>query len=102
MYGDDYKTRDGTGDRDYVHVMDLAEGHVKVRHHQHHAANDHCQAVDHILGAGKEGVHIFNLGTGTGATVLEVVVNSINTTISWFSMSHFRSGTVLEVLSYPH
>ena len=31
VYGDDYKTRDGTGDRDYVHVMDLAEGHVKVR-----------------------------------------------------------------------
>ena len=30
VYGDDYKTRDGTGDRDYVHVMDLAEGHVKV------------------------------------------------------------------------
>jgi len=59
VYGDDYKTRDGTGDRDYVHVMDLAEGHVK--------------AVDHILGAGKEGVHIFNLGTGTGATVLEVI-----------------------------
>merc|ERR1712004_772645 len=57
--GDDYKTRDGTGDRDYVHVMDLAEGHVK--------------AVDHILGDGKEGVHIFNLGTGTGATVLEVI-----------------------------
>merc|ERR1719151_131364 len=54
VYGDDYKTRDGTGDRDYVHVMDLAEGHVK--------------AVDHILGAGKEGVHIFNLGTGTGAS----------------------------------
>ena len=30
VYGDDYKTRDGTGDRDYVHVMDLADGHVKV------------------------------------------------------------------------
>jgi len=59
VYGDDYDTRDGTGDRDYVHVMDLAEGHVK--------------AVDHILGPNKEGVHIFNLGTGTGATVLEVI-----------------------------
>ena len=35
MYGSDYQTRDGTGDRDYVHVVDLAEGHVK--------------AVDHIL-----------------------------------------------------
>ena len=35
VYGNDYATRDGTGDRDYVHVVDLAEGHVK--------------AVDHIL-----------------------------------------------------
>ena len=35
VYGDDYNTRDGAGDRDYVHVMDLADGHVK--------------AVDHIL-----------------------------------------------------
>ena len=35
VYGSDYQTRDGTGDRDYVHVVDLAEGHVK--------------AVDHIL-----------------------------------------------------
>jgi len=59
VYGNDYNTRDGTGDRDYVHVMDLADGHVK--------------AVAHILGAGREGVHIFNLGTGTGATVLEVI-----------------------------
>lgn len=58
VYGDDYNTRDGTGDRDYVHVMDLADGHVK--------------AVDHILS--KEcGLYKFNLGTGTGATVLEVI-----------------------------
>jgi len=58
VYGNDYNTRDGTGDRDYVHVMDLADGHVK--------------AVDHILS--KEcGVYKFNLGTGTGATVLEVI-----------------------------
>ena len=35
VYGSDYKTRDGTGDRDYIHIMDLADGHVK--------------AVDHIL-----------------------------------------------------
>ena len=59
VYGDDYKTRDGTGDRDYVHVVDLAEGHV-------------C-AVDHVLQENRSGVHIFNLGTGTGATVLEVI-----------------------------
>ena len=40
-------------------MVDLAEGHVK--------------AVDHILGENRNGVHIFNLGTGTGATVLEVI-----------------------------
>jgi len=59
VYGNDYKTRDGTGDRDYVHVVDLAEGHVK--------------AVDHILVPERSGVYKFNLGTGTGATVLEVI-----------------------------
>lgn len=59
VYGGDYKTRDGTGDRDYVHVVDLADGHVK--------------AVDHILEPERKGVHIFNLGTGQGATVLEVI-----------------------------
>ena len=59
VYGDDYNTRDGTGDRDYVHVMDLAEGHVK--------------AVDHILSK-PCAVYKFNLGTGTGATVLEVMM----------------------------
>jgi len=59
VYGDDYATRDGTGDRDYVHVVDLAEGHVK--------------AVDHILIPERSGVYKFNLGTGTGATVLEVI-----------------------------
>ena len=59
MYGSDYNTRDGTGYRDYVHVVDLAEGHVK--------------AVDHILGKDRSGTYIFNLGTGTGATVLEVI-----------------------------
>ena len=59
VYGGDYNTRDGTGDRDYVHVVDLAEGHV-------------C-AVDHVLQPNRAGTHIFNLGTGTGATVLEVI-----------------------------
>ena len=42
-----------------MHVVDLAEGHVK--------------AVDHILGESRSGTYIFNLGTGTGATVLEVI-----------------------------
>ncbi len=58
VFGDDYDTHDGTGVRDYIHVVDLAEGHVK--------------AVDNIL-EGKKGVQVFNLGTGTGYSVLDIV-----------------------------
>lgn len=57
VFGDDYATKDGTGVRDYVHVMDLADGHVA-------ALNSVGQ---------KSGVHIFNLGTGQGNSVLEMV-----------------------------
>ena len=56
VFGDDYDTPDGTGVRDYIHVMDLADGHVK--------------ALDHINGAG---LRIYNLGTGRGYSVLEVI-----------------------------
>ncbi len=55
VFGGDYPTPDGTGVRDYIHVMDLAEGHV--------AALEHLSA----------GVTAFNLGSGTGSSVLEVV-----------------------------
>jgi UDP-glucose 4-epimerase len=55
IYGNDYPTSDGTGVRDYIHVMDLAEGHV--------AAYKHLS----------KGVHIYNLGTGRGTSVLELV-----------------------------
>ena len=57
VFGDDYPTADGTGVRDYIHVMDLAEGHVA--------------ALRHLLGGGAGGT--FNLGTGRGYSVLEVV-----------------------------
>jgi len=57
VFGRDYPTRDGTGERDYIHVVDLAEGHVK--------------ALDH-LDAGKASLTC-NLGTGKGSTVLEVL-----------------------------
>ncbi|HEX6946074.1 MAG TPA: UDP-glucose 4-epimerase GalE [Acidimicrobiia bacterium] len=57
VYGGDYPTRDGTGIRDYVHVQDLAIGHVV--------------ALEKL--ADRPGVHIYNLGTGEGHTVLEVV-----------------------------
>jgi len=57
VYGNDYPTVDGTGVRDYIHVVDLARGHM--------AALKHAQTV--------RGVDAFNLGTGRGYSVLEVV-----------------------------
>ncbi len=57
IYGDDYDTKDGTGVRDYIHVVDLAKGHVK--------------ALDKLLNT--TGVNIYNLGTGNGYSVLEMV-----------------------------
>ncbi len=57
VFGNDYPTVDGTGVRDYIHVVDLALGHLK--------------AVEHKTG--KQGVHIFNLGTGNGYSVLQII-----------------------------
>jgi len=57
VWGDDWPTPDGTGVRDYIHVMDLAEGHVA--------------ALDHLERAG--GILTVNLGTGRGVSVLEMV-----------------------------
>ena len=57
VFGNDYDTPDGTGVRDYIHVMDLAKGHV--------AAVKYVQ--DH------QGCQVFNLGTGTGYSVLDIV-----------------------------
>lgn len=55
VFGNDYPTVDGTGVRDYIHVVDLAEGHVA--------------ALENLT----EGVYIYNLGTGKGTSVLELV-----------------------------
>ena len=57
VFGDDYDTPDGTGVRDYIHVMDLAAGHVAA-----------LAWMD-----GKTGCEVFNLGTGRGTSVLEIV-----------------------------
>ncbi|KIL40121.1 UDP-galactose-4-epimerase [Gordoniibacillus kamchatkensis] len=57
IFGGDYCTPDGTGIRDYIHVMDLADGHLK--------------ALDKVLT--EAGIEAFNLGTGKGYSVLEVV-----------------------------
>jgi UDP-glucose 4-epimerase len=57
VFGDDYPTPDGTGVRDYIHVLDLVDGHVAALRHRH----------------GKSGVRIYNLGTGHGYSVLDAV-----------------------------
>ncbi|WP_034549693.1 UDP-glucose 4-epimerase GalE [Carnobacterium funditum] len=59
VFGDDYDTPDGTGVRDYIHVVDLAKGHLK--------------AVEKVLET--EQIQAYNLGTGTGYSVLDVVNN---------------------------
>jgi UDP-glucose 4-epimerase len=58
IFGDDYDTRDGTGVRDFIHVMDLAEGHLS--------------ALAHLF-EGSDPLRIYNLGTGQGYSVLEMV-----------------------------
>ncbi len=57
VFGNDYDTPDGTGVRDYIHVVDLANGHLK--------------AIEN--GSETNGVHIYNLGTGTGYSVLDMI-----------------------------
>ena len=57
VFGDDYPTVDGTGVRDYIHVVDLAVGHLKAIEKR----------------ADEPGVHIYNLGTGNGYSVLQVI-----------------------------
>ncbi|MEH6892582.1 UDP-glucose 4-epimerase GalE [Bacillus sp. JJ864] len=57
VFGNDYPTQDGTGVRDYIHVVDLAIGHLR--------------ALEKILGS--NGVEIYNLGTGRGYSVLEII-----------------------------
>ncbi len=59
VFGDDYDTPDGTGVRDYIHVMDLAKGHVKA-----------LKKIED-----KSGLCIYNLGTGVGYSVLDIVKN---------------------------
>ncbi|HYH55621.1 MAG TPA: GDP-mannose 4,6-dehydratase, partial [Anseongella sp.] len=60
VFGNDYDTPDGSGIRDYIHVVDLAKAHVKA-----------CERL--MAGANKASTEFFNLGTGRGYSVLEVI-----------------------------
>lgn len=80
IFGNDYDTKDGTGVRDYIHVVDLAKGHIK--------------AIEKILK--DKGVDSYNLGTGTGYSVLEIVENfkRINNVDVPYKIVERRSGDI--------
>ncbi|MDP3875379.1 MAG: UDP-glucose 4-epimerase GalE [Methylobacter sp.] len=87
VFGDDYATVDGTGVRDYIHVMDLAEGHVRALAWLQH----------------QTGVHVFNLGTGRGCSVLEMVgaFERASGCAVPYCIAPRRAGDVAEVYADP-
>lgn len=88
VYGDDYNTKDGTGVRDYIHVVDLAIGHIK--------------AVEK-LEKEQKGLYIYNLGTGVGYSVLEMVhaFEKVNGLKINYKIVGRRSGDIAECYSSP-
>lgn len=87
VYGDDYATPDGTGVRDYIHVVDLSQGHIR--------------ALKKIIG--RTGIEAYNLGTGRGYSVLEVISAFEQTTgvkIKW-QMAARRPGDIAECYADP-
>ena len=87
VFGDDYKTHDGTGVRDYMHVVDLAKGHVK--------------AIDYA--AKNKGTEVVNLGTGTGYSVLDIVkaFEKVNNVEIPYAIKPRRSGDIAECYADP-
>ena len=87
ILGDDYDTPDGTGVRDYIHVVDLAKGHVKA-----------LQAIEKRCG-----VETYNLGTGNGYSVLEIVkaFEKANSITIPFTIEDRRPGDIDSCYSNP-
>ena len=85
VFGNDYDTHDGTGVRDYIHIMDLVDGHVKALNYQ------------------KKGVSIFNLGTGQGYSVLDLIktFERVNHVSAPFEFVNRRPGDVAAVYANP-
>ena len=84
VFGDDYSTPDGTGVRDYIHVVDLAKGHLK--------------ALNKLLNGTGQGCHAYNLGTGTGVSVLEAIKSfeAVNEVTINYAIKPRREGDVAE------
>lgn len=86
VYGSDYSTPDGTCIRDYIHVMDLAEAHV-------------CAVKRLIENKQNEAFEVFNIGTGTGSSVLEVIqtFERVNHVVVPHTIGPRRAGDVVQV-----
>lgn len=89
VFGNDYKTKDGTGVRDYIHVVDLAKAHVL--------------SIEKIIKEGNIGLKIYNLGTGTGYSVLDIVnaFNRVNGNLVKYEITARRPGDVDECFASP-
>lgn len=87
VYGDDYDTPDGTGVRDYIHVVDLARGHAA--------------AINYMLG--HRGESVFNLGTGHGCSVLEMIktFERVNGVSVPYVIAERRPGDLATVYASP-
>ena len=87
VFGNDYPTRDGTGVRDYIHVVDLAKGHIK--------------AIEKAMKS--DGVNIYNLGTGNGYSVLEIVhaFEKVNGIPIPYEIKPRRDGDIAECYADP-
>ncbi|KAI0219311.1 hypothetical protein L0F63_000980, partial [Massospora cicadina] len=89
IFGNDYPTKDGTGVRDYIHVTDLAKGHVS--------------ALTHLSESNTPGCCVYNLGTGQGYSVLDMIraMEKASGKLIPCSISGRRPGDVAEVVADP-
>ncbi|MBR3198632.1 MAG: UDP-glucose 4-epimerase GalE [Bacilli bacterium] len=88
VFGNDYNTKDGTGVRDYIHVVDLAIGHIKA-----------LQKLENE----KKGLYIYNLGTGKGSSVLDIIktFEKVNNIKIPYKITERRDGDIATCYSDP-
>ncbi len=89
VFGNDYDTKDGTGVRDYIHVVDLARAHLL--------------SIEKIIKEKEVGLKIYNLGTGTGYSVLDIVntFNRVNGDLVKYEITDRRPGDVATCYASP-
>ena len=80
VFGNDYNTKDGTGVRDYIHVVDLAKGHLKA-----------IEKADNV-----SGINYYNLGTGNGYSVLDLIKSyeKVNNVVVPYKIVERRPGDI--------